>query len=126
MESLIFDKEDVLVLLDEMLASHGPIGDEHEIDAVVLREFNASGARTWQDGMGNIVAHLPGEGPRVMVAAHKDELGLIITHIRDDGSLKVKPLAAPFPGSMARGRWTSSPMTGASSAPSCPLVPITP
>ena len=103
MEKLTFDREDMLVLLDEMLASHGPPGDEREIDAVVLREFNASGARTWQDGMGNIVAHLPGDGPRVMVAAHKDELGLIITHIRDDGSLKVKPLGGAFPWKYGEG-----------------------
>ncbi len=100
---MTFDREAMLALLDEMLASHGPIGDEREIDAVVLREFNASGAHTWQDGMGNIVAHVPGKGPRVMVAAHKDELGMIVSHMQDDGSLRVKALGGAFPWKYGEG-----------------------
>ncbi|MCY4023551.1 MAG: hypothetical protein OXF32_08880 [Anaerolineaceae bacterium] len=96
-------REKMLALLAEMLACHGPIGDEREIDAVVLREFRASGARTWQDGMSNIYAHVPGEGPRVMVAAHKDELGLIISQIEDDGRLRVKRLGGPYPWKYGEG-----------------------
>ena len=94
---------DMLRLLAEMLACHGPIGEEREIDAVVLREFRASGARTWQDGMSNIYAHIPGDGPRVMVAAHKDELGLIVSHVLDDGRLRVKRLGGPYPWKYGEG-----------------------
>lgn len=96
-------RDDMLTLLAEMLACHGPIGDEREIDAILLREFRASGARTWQDGMSNIYAHVPGDGPRVMVAAHKDELGLIVSHILDDGRLRVKRLGGAFPWKYGEG-----------------------
>ena len=78
-------------------------GDEREIDAVVLREFRVTGARCWQDGMSNIYAQVPGDGPRVMVAAHKDELGLIISHIEDDGRLRVKRLGGPWPWKYGEG-----------------------
>ena len=97
------NKADMLTLLEEMLASHGPIGDEREIDAVVLREFRATGARNWQDDMSNIYAQLPGDGPRVMVAAHKDELGLIVTHVEGDGRLRVKPLGGAMPWKYGEG-----------------------
>ncbi len=96
-------KEESLALLAELLACHGPNGAESEIDAVVLREFAATGARTWQDGAGNIIAHVPGDGPRVMVAAHKDELGLIVTHVPADGQLRVKPLGGPYPWKYGEG-----------------------
>ena len=96
-------QEETLVLLDELLKSHGPIGDEREIDAVLLREFSATGAKTWQDGMSNIIAHLPGDGPRVLVAVHKDELGLIISHMAEDGVLRVLPLGGPRPWKYGEG-----------------------
>ena len=79
------------------------IGDEREIEAVVLREFAATGAKTWQDGMSNIIAHVPGDGPRVVVAAHKDELGLIISHMAEDGVLRVLPLGGPRPWKYGEG-----------------------
>ncbi|MCY4526587.1 MAG: hypothetical protein OXB89_08245, partial [Anaerolineaceae bacterium] len=93
----MMEQEEMLVLLDEMLRSHGPIGDEREIDAVLLREFSASGAKTWQDGMSNIYAHIPGDGPRVLVIVHKDELGLIVSDVAEDGVLRVKPLGGARP-----------------------------
>ena len=83
-------QEEMLELLAGMLKCHGPVGDEREIDAFLLREFAATGVKTWQDGMSNIYAHLPGDGPRVMVVVHKDELGLIVSNVLEDGSLKAQ------------------------------------
>ena len=108
-------QEEMLKLLEELTTSHGPIGDERQVEAVVLREFEATGVKTWQDAMSNIVGHLPGAGPRVMVVAHKDELGMIVTHVPPDGNLRVLPLGGPKPWNMAKGRSTSSLTT----APSC-------
>ena len=96
-------QEEMLILLDEMLGSHGPVGDEREIDAVLMREFAATGAKTWQDGMSNIIAHLPGEGPRVMVVVHKDELGLIVSHVPEDGNLKAQDLGMSQPWKYGEG-----------------------
>ncbi len=95
--------DEMLLLLDELITSHGPIGDEREVEAVILREFEATGMKTWQDGMSNIIAHVPGDGPRVLVAAHKDELGLIITHMAEDGTLRVLPLGGPHPWKYGEG-----------------------
>ena len=96
-------QEEMLKLLEELTTSHGPIGDERQVEAVVLREFEATGVKTWQDGMSNIVGHLPGAGPRVMVVAHKDELGMIVTHVPPDGNLRVLPLGGPKPWKYGEG-----------------------
>lgn len=95
--------EEALDLLADMLVCHGPTGDEREIDAFLLREFAATGAKTWQDGMSNIYAHLPGDGPRVMVVVHKDELGLIVSQVNEDGSLKAQDLGMSQPWKYGEG-----------------------
>ena len=97
------NQEEMLELLDELIRAHGPIGDEREVEAVILREFEATGAKVWQDGMSNITAQVPGDGPKVLIAAHKDELGMIITHMADDGVLKVAPLGGPWPWKYGEG-----------------------
>ena len=96
-------KEQMLTLLQELISSHSPPGDEAEIDRVILREFNATGAEVWQDGAGNIYAHVPGDGPKVMVTAHKDEIGMIVTHVLDNGRLKVSNIGGSFPWKYGEG-----------------------
>jgi len=93
----------MLALLQELLSKHGPPGDEREVDAVILREFRASGVDVWQDSATNIVAHVPGAGPKVMVAAHKDELGMIVTGVLDNGRLKVSNMGGAFPWKYGEG-----------------------
>lgn len=97
------EKERMLALLQELVGCHSPAGDEGEIEAVIKREFEATGVKVWQDGATNIYAHVPGEGAKVMVAAHKDEIGMIVTHVRDDGRLKVRNLGGSYPWKYGEG-----------------------
>lgn len=96
-------REDMLRLLAELIACHSPAGEEQEIDAVIRREFAASGAEVWQDGATNLYAHLPGSGPRVMVCAHKDEIGMVVASIREDGRLRVEPCGGARPWKYGEG-----------------------
>jgi endoglucanase len=43
-------------------------------------------------------------GARVMIAAHLDEIGLIVSHIDRQGFLRVSSLGVPFPAYMGAGR----------------------
>jgi putative aminopeptidase FrvX len=80
-----------LALLTELIACHSPAGEEHrEIQAVVRRECESTGAKVWVDDAGNVVAHLPGDGKRVMIAAHTDEIGMVVTKVESDGRLRVE------------------------------------
>lgn len=79
---------DVLVRL---LDAPGPSGYETAAAAVWREEAREFADETWWDVYGNSFASV-GEGnrPRVMLAGHIDEIGLMIHHVDDDGFLYVK------------------------------------
>ena len=97
------EQKDMLDLLSELIACHAPSGDEREIDSVIRREFEATGANVWQDGATNLYAHVPGEGPKVMICAHKDELGMIVTDVLADGRLRVRNIGGLYPWKYGEG-----------------------
>lgn len=45
-----------------------------------------------QDKLGSLICHQPGEGPRVMLAGHMDEIGFMVSHITKEGFIKFQPL----------------------------------
>jgi putative aminopeptidase FrvX len=93
----------MLELLQELISCHAPPGDEAEIEAIIRREFEAAGVDIWQDGATNLYAHIAGDGLKVMVAAHKDEIGMIITHVLPNGRLKVKNIGGSIPWKYGEG-----------------------
>jgi putative aminopeptidase FrvX len=97
------DREQMLNLLGELILCQSPAGEEREIDALVRREFGATGAEVWQDDATNLCARLPGTGPKVMVCAHKDELGMAITKVCDDGRLGVENCGGSRPWKYGEG-----------------------
>lgn len=97
------NRDELLALLAELVACHAPPGEEGEIDSIIRREFETTGLKVWQDEATNIYAHLPGAGPKVMVCAHKDELGMIVTHIQPDGRLKVANIGGALPWKYGEG-----------------------
>jgi len=65
-----------------------PSGYEEEAARVWLEEAETFADRTWADQHGNAYALVnEGGSPRVMFAGHMDEIGLMITHIDDNGFL---------------------------------------
>lgn len=97
------NKQAMLELLQELVSSHSPPGDESEIEPIILREFQSTGAEVWQDGATNIYARIKGDGPKVMVAAHKDEIGMIVTHVLENGRLKVSNIGGSMPWKYGEG-----------------------
>ena len=74
--------------LKRLLSTPGPSGYE-EAAARVWREEAAKFADVRGDRMGNSFATLnAGGSPRVMLSGHIDEIGLMITHIDDEGLLR--------------------------------------
>lgn len=73
--------------LKALTEAHGVPGYETEVRAV-LREYMSPLGDLAQDKLGSLICHQSGEGPRVMLVGHMDEIGLIVTHIDDNGFLK--------------------------------------
>ncbi len=74
--------------LKKLLSTPGPSGNE-EAAASVWRTEAEKFAEVRGDRMGNSFATLNGGGtPKVMLSGHIDEIGLMITHIDDEGLLR--------------------------------------
>jgi endoglucanase len=81
-------KEKSLVFLKRLLDSPGPSGFETAPARVWREEADTFADEVTTDVSGNSVAVLNPEGtPRVMLAGHIDEIGLMIVHVDDDGFL---------------------------------------
>lgn len=79
-----------LQLVKELSEASGVPGYESEIAGIVTSKLSAIGAAIDNDYMGNVFGTLVGssKSPRVMLAAHMDEVGLVVHSINDDGTLK--------------------------------------
>jgi len=65
-----------------------PTGFEEEASRVWREEADAFAERTWVDQHGNSFAVVNEKGaPRIMLAGHADEIGLMVTHIDKEGYL---------------------------------------
>jgi len=74
--------------LKRLLDAPGPSGFEARAAAVWREEAERIADRVETDVSGNTLATLNPDGaPRVMLAGHIDEIGLMITHIDEDGFL---------------------------------------
>ena len=84
------DTEDFPQVLRELLAARGPSGYETAPAAVWSAAARAFGAETQVDVVGTPSARVPGRDSsarRLVVMGHIDEIGLIVTHIDDEGYL---------------------------------------
>ena len=75
-------------LLKELTEAHGPSGYEDPIRRIMRREFTPLADDIQTDGLGSLIARLDGNSEtRVMMAAHMDEVGMLVRRIRPDGYL---------------------------------------
>jgi len=79
--------DDTEKLLQALTDAHGVPGYEVEIRAL-LRNYLAPLGNISQDKLGSVICHQQGDGPRVMLAGHMDEIGFIIRHVTEEGFLK--------------------------------------
>ena len=70
-------------------AAHGPSGDEGEVRETITRLAAPYADEVTTDTLGNLIVHKKGSGPRVMLCAHMDSIGFIVTHIEKEGFLRL-------------------------------------
>lgn len=97
-----FDRD----LLQELLTTYGPCGQEEAVRDVCRRELEPFVDDLWVDEAGNLVGVVRGDtgdsaGTRVM--AHLDELSMLVKRIDPDGSLHLTPLGTMYPGNFGLG-----------------------
>ena len=75
-------------LLERLSNACGVSGDEGEVRKIVLSEVKPYADEVKVDALGNVLVTHHGSGehlPRVMLAAHMDEVGLMLTHDEGEG-----------------------------------------
>jgi putative aminopeptidase FrvX len=78
-------------LLEKLCTARGVSGSEDEVRDIILKEITPYADRVDVTPLGNIVAFKKGRdraATRLMLNAHMDEVGLIVTCITDSGLLK--------------------------------------
>lgn len=80
-----------LTLLSELCEVAGPSGHEERVRAIVEPRLADLCERIESDPLGGL-AGVRGAGPRLMLAAHMDEIGLMVTHIDETGFIRFLPL----------------------------------
>ncbi len=80
------------MFLKELCEISGASGDEERVADFIIDKIKPYVDDVKVDIMGNVVAYIKGQSPekKVMIAAHMDEVGFIISFITDDGYLKFK------------------------------------
>ena len=78
-------------LLQKLCTSCGISGDEGEVRELILNEIKPFADEITVDASGNIIAFKKGRrtpAKKLLISAHMDEVGFIVTYITSDGCLK--------------------------------------
>jgi len=81
-----------LNLLAKLTSTPGLPARENRVAQLIRSSLPDDGWITQTDSLGNVIAHLPGKGSKVLLVAHMDEVGLIVRRITEDGFLLVERL----------------------------------
>lgn len=76
--------------LQELTEAHAISGFEHEVRTLMKSEFETLDCEISYDNLGSIIANKKGNGPKVMLAGHMDEVGYMVSAITDEGFIKFK------------------------------------
>ncbi|MFD2630480.1 M42 family metallopeptidase [Oceanobacillus kapialis] len=87
-------KQDTLELFRNLTELQGAPGNEHVVRSFMKEELTKYADEIIQDNLGGVfgVKNGDGNGPRIMVAGHMDEVGFMVTQITKNGMLRFQTL----------------------------------
>lgn len=88
---------ELLEILEALNQTHGPSGDEGGVREKIAELARPFADEVTADTLGSLIVRKKGDGPRVMLAAHMDSIGFIVTHIEKEGFLRVGKLGGISP-----------------------------
>ncbi len=96
-------------LLQQLTETFGPSGHEENVRAVVRAEVESLADEIKVDALGNLIVRRKPSKPgrdtkRIMIAAHMDEIGLIVSHVDEKGFVRFAPIGGVFRRYVLGGR----------------------
>ncbi|MCG3215958.1 MAG: M20/M25/M40 family metallo-hydrolase [Candidatus Heimdallarchaeota archaeon] len=92
-------QEEIITMFSELLAIPSPSGTEGKIAEFIITKLKSWGYNPEKDYTGNVYVKIEGERNDVSccLAAHIDEIGLMVAKINDDGTLNVERVGGCLP-----------------------------
>ena len=97
---------DLSAFLGKITALRGISGDEAPVSEAIAEAFRPFCDAVTIDGMQSVTARIKGAGPRVLITAHLDEIGLVATIIEDDGAVRFQRIGGVDPRILPGSRVT--------------------
>jgi endoglucanase len=96
-------------LLQILTETFGPSGYEDKVREIVRREAESLADEIKVDALGNLIARKhPGrvtkDTRKIMIAAHMDEIGVIVSHVDENGFVRFSPIGGVFRRYVLGGR----------------------
>jgi putative aminopeptidase FrvX len=88
-------------LIKRLTETYGPSGNEHMMREVIRDEIKGLADDVRVDALGNLIVRKKGNGngqkKKIMLAAHMDEIGVMVTHIDEKGFVRFASIGGVFP-----------------------------
>lgn len=91
-------------LLKRIIEVPGAPGHEEPVRDLISDLVEPHADELHTDGIGNLIVRKKGEGPKVMAAAHMDEISLISTHVDKNGFIRFSTLGGFDPETLITQR----------------------
>lgn len=96
-------------LLQQLTEAFGPSGYEDNIRKLVMAEVKPLADEIKVDALGNLIAHkkpskVTKDTRKVMIAAHMDEIGIMVSHVDDNGFVRFTNIGGVFGKYVLGGR----------------------
>lgn len=94
-------------LIKKLVESYGPSGSESQIREMVREEIRGLPDIITVDPLGNLIAVVKKKarsGKKVILSAHLDEIGFVVSHIDEHGFARVQPFGGVSPLGCVGGR----------------------
>lgn len=89
-----------ILVLKKLTEAFGPSGYEDEVREIIKNEMKDFCDELYEDNIGNLICHKKGimvDDKSIMLTAHTDEVGFIISYVNDNGYLKFQTIGGIDP-----------------------------
>lgn len=75
-------------LLEKLVKVYGPSSREERVAEFIKSEVEKYVDEVYIDALGNLIAHKKGNGKKIMISSHMDQIGLMVIDIDDNGFIR--------------------------------------
>lgn len=85
-------------LLKKLTGAFGPSGNEDKVAEIIMEEIKPYVDEVKRDRLGNVIALKKGNGKgKLMMAAHMDQIGIMVTEVEKEGFLRFVNVGGIYP-----------------------------